>query len=544
MSKEESHETVENKEVDTIQEPADEGKQFEGERYPRKEGMEYREPVKRRMKLNPIVEYFKDISFNLPYYVPKGKSKDELDEAFEKRDIHVLNKILSDAAQERNYSKVIYVYRGIYDRHIFENLYTLTIMVNTGARVGDTILVDKAWKRMRQLDIKPSDVTRTVTIKAYLGSGQIELALGLFYSMNTENIRTINTVLRGLLRMGTDKQIKTFMKRGFNQIDDPTTKEYLASMYTIESANDYIKELTETMKSKDDVTPTTLLVLATYNCLTNNVNAADDLLREFGEVCDDDKDDYRKSIKLFKKHQNSQLRHRRKYIKAYIQNVKANPDTLRPVQFFTQAPDVFQLYPKATEIISFEKVFGNTNPVNIEMCSGYGEWLIDKAISQPKQNWVGLEIYKDRVFNNWATKVFAEVKNVSCIWGDAAEVITMAILPNSIDNIYLNFPEPPKFENAPTNLFKSQFFFQVAKALKTGGTFNLLTDSIIVVKIIKKVFENTPFLGVRFRYEGKEMFVNKMPADYGTSYFDQLWKNANTNEDRYFMRLVRTGKVN
>ena len=58
-------------------------------------------------------------------------------------------------------------------------------------------------------------------------------------------------------------------------------------------------------------------------------------------------------------------------------------------------------------------------------------------------------------------------------------------MANSIDNIYLNFPEPPKYEKSTTHLFTPQFFFQIGRVLKPNGHFYLLTDSPIVVNIVR-----------------------------------------------------------
>ncbi|KAL7716183.1 tRNA (guanine(46)-N(7))-methyltransferase [Entamoeba marina] len=184
-------------------------------------------------------------------------------------------------------------------------------------------------------------------------------------------------------------------------------------------------------------------------------------------------------------------------------------------------------------------MFNNDNPVNIELCSGYGEWLITRAKDNLNENWVGVELYRDRVYNSWASKTFAGLNNVGCVWGDAIAVLMLCLMPNTVDKIYLNFPEPPKYENSPTNLFTSQMFFQIARVLKLDGEFMLLTDSPVVVSIIEKVFTHTPLLNNKFQSQGRDFFVKKMPQNYGTSYFDQLWKNGKINQDRFFMHIKK-----
>ena len=54
---------------------------------------------------------------------------------------------------------------------------------------------------------------------------------------------------------------------------------------------------------------------------------------------------------------------------------------------------------------NWEVVFENDWPVNIEYCSGNGEWIIHKAQEQPLENWVAVEHNFERV-----RKIFSKKK--------------------------------------------------------------------------------------------------------------------------------------
>ncbi|KAL7722804.1 hypothetical protein QTN25_000406 [Entamoeba marina] len=95
---------------------------------------------------NPLLDYINAVSKNVAPYHPRGTILDEIDQVFNAKEIQPINKVLSSAAQERNYGKVIYLYKRMTDDDIKETLYTITIIMNAAARVGDGELVEKHGK--------------------------------------------------------------------------------------------------------------------------------------------------------------------------------------------------------------------------------------------------------------------------------------------------------------------------------------------------------------------------------------------------------------
>ncbi|EDR26538.1 hypothetical protein EDI_088680, partial [Entamoeba dispar SAW760] len=251
---------------------------------------------------NPLEEYFEKVSKNVAPYNPIGRAEEEIEEGFSQKSIIYINKLFADAAQERNYGKVIYLYKKLIESGIKEDLHTITNIINSAARVGDGILVDKTWIRMKQLGLKANEVTRTVSVKGYFAAGLVEKAMYTYYCMdNRNNIRSINAAIRGLLRLGNSKQIHTFTKHPINA-EDMTTKEYLTGLYSIEQEISLIRKIMESINNEEEMSPTSLINLATLNCLIGDVETGDLLLKEFEDISKRETD-ARKSIRLFKKHQ-------------------------------------------------------------------------------------------------------------------------------------------------------------------------------------------------------------------------------------------------
>jgi tRNA (guanine-N7-)-methyltransferase len=69
--------------------------------------------------------------------------------------------------------------------------------------------------------------------------------------------------------------------------------------------------------------------------------------------------------------------------------------------------------PQATpEHVKFDSLFFNKNPIKLEVCSGHGDWIVDKAKKSPKSNWVAVEIRYERVFQIWYRMIFNNVQNL------------------------------------------------------------------------------------------------------------------------------------
>jgi pentatricopeptide repeat protein len=93
-----------------------------------------------------------------------------------------------------------------------------------------------------------------------------------------------------------------------------------------------------------------------------------------------------------------------------------------------------------------------TSPlVNLEICSGTGEWLIGQAIESHRMRasrdeiWACLEIRSDRVYQSLSQSLVRRAPpNTIVIGGDAERICQDLILPSSVSTIFVNHPEPPE----------------------------------------------------------------------------------------------------
>ena len=126
---------------------------------------------------------------------------------------------------------------------------------------------------------------------------------------------------------------------------------------------------------------------------------------------------------------------------------------------------------------SSEELFGNGNPIRIEIGCGKGDFIVGTAAKEPDVNFLAVEKVSD-VLVTAAEKIKnSGVTNVRVCCVDAKELAE--IFPEkSIDRIYLNFSDPwPKDRHAKRRLPSRQFLERFDHILKADGTLEFKTDN-------------------------------------------------------------------
>lgn len=128
---------------------------------------------------------------------------------------------------------------------------------------------------------------------------------------------------------------------------------------------------------------------------------------------------------------------------------------------------------------AWKTIFGNNNPVYIEIGMGKGRFIIDNAIKNPQINYVGIEKYSSVLLRAIQKIDGMEEKpsNVRFLCMDATE-ITEAFAKGEVDRIYLNFSDPwPKDRHAKRRLPSREFLARYDVILKSDGVLEFKTDN-------------------------------------------------------------------
>lgn len=123
-------------------------------------------------------------------------------------------------------------------------------------------------------------------------------------------------------------------------------------------------------------------------------------------------------------------------------------------------------------------VFQNDHPLKLEIGFGYGSFLMEMAIREPENNFIGIEMFHKGIRKLVARMEKLLIKNIRVVYGDAREKVPLIFNDNEIREIYVNFPDPwPKNRHAKRRLITPWFAHALASKLEQNGELRLATDS-------------------------------------------------------------------
>ncbi|MEY8391135.1 tRNA (guanosine(46)-N7)-methyltransferase TrmB [Lachnospiraceae bacterium] len=127
---------------------------------------------------------------------------------------------------------------------------------------------------------------------------------------------------------------------------------------------------------------------------------------------------------------------------------------------------------------TWHRIFGNENPVHIEIGMGKGKFIMELARQHPQINYVGIEKYSSVLLRGLQKMEEAPLENIRFIRMDAENICEMFDREET-DRIYLNFSDPwPKDRHAKRRLTSRQFFKRYDLILKKDGIVEFKTDNV------------------------------------------------------------------
>lgn len=129
------------------------------------------------------------------------------------------------------------------------------------------------------------------------------------------------------------------------------------------------------------------------------------------------------------------------------------------------------------EFFDFEKIYGNSNPVVLEIGFGMGKSLVEMAEQNPDKNYLGIEVHTPGVGACLAYALEKNIKNLRVICHDATEILRDCIADESLGGLQLFFPDPwHKAKHHKRRIVQPHFVETVAKKLTAGGFIHFATD--------------------------------------------------------------------
>ena len=157
-----------------------------------------------------------------------------------------------------------------------------------------------------------------------------------------------------------------------------------------------------------------------------------------------------------------------------LRNIRGSKETIAASDYVVQEPETY----KGT----WGQLFGNEQPVQIEVGMGKGRFIMDMARLHPDRNFVGIEMYDSVLLRALQKREELEeagekFSNLVFIRVDA-RLLPEIFEKDEVDGIYLNFSDPwPKDRHAKRRLESRQFLARYNQILKKDGTIEFKTDN-------------------------------------------------------------------
>jgi len=122
-------------------------------------------------------------------------------------------------------------------------------------------------------------------------------------------------------------------------------------------------------------------------------------------------------------------------------------------------------------------IFGNNNPLALEIGCGTGHFVLQQAIRQPQTNFIAIDIYNKGCLKTCAKIDNAGRDNVRVLRVEARWLLARGLPPESLSAVYINCPDPwPKKRHRRRRLVNHDFLETLAHYLKPGADLYFSTD--------------------------------------------------------------------
>lgn len=170
----------------------------------------------------------------------------------------------------------------------------------------------------------------------------------------------------------------------------------------------------------------------------------------------------------------------------------------------------------------WQEVFGNNNPIYIEIGMGKGNFILENALRYPDINFIGIEKF-DSVIARAIQKIEGgEVipSNLKLIRMDAKDI--NLVFNKEIDRIYLNFSDPwPKKRHAERRLTSKSFLTRYDLVFKKEKEIVMKTDNISLFSFSLETLSQKGYVfeSVSLDLHNSEIFDNIM-TEYEKKFSD------------------------
>ena len=204
-------------------------------------------------------------------------------------------------------------------------------------------------------------------------------------------------------------------------------------------------------------------------------------------------------------------------------NVKNKKEIINNSNYIIQNPENYRG--------KWKNIFGNNNPIYIEIGMGKGDFIRQNALLYPNINFIGIEKF-DSIMAIAIKKIDVDIPNLKLIRMDALSIDN--IFDKEIDLLYLNFSDPwPKPRHEKRRLTSSPFLEKYDKIFKNKKTISMKTDN-------RNLFEYSLISFVKNNYKIEDISLDLHHSEHENNIMSEYEiKFSEKNNVIYYVKVVK-----
>src|SRR5574340_753778 len=127
--------------------------------------------------------------------------------------------------------------------------------------------------------------------------------------------------------------------------------------------------------------------------------------------------------------------------------------------------------------VGWGAVFGNQNPLALEIGCGIGDFIVKTAADQPDVNFIAIDFYNKGCYKSCRRIDRHGIGNVRVLRAEARAFIAERIPKGALAAVYINCPDPwPKKRHRKRRLVNRRFMEFLGGYMAPGADFYFATD--------------------------------------------------------------------
>ena len=158
-----------------------------------------------------------------------------------------------------------------------------------------------------------------------------------------------------------------------------------------------------------------------------------------------------------------------------------------PLRSRRRRPESTEIRVDDFDITTVFDLFPTAQPFELEIGSGKGRFLLERAAAHPERNFLGID-YAWRFLREGHQRITQRgLANLCFYKAEASDVVGRLIPDGSVEVFHIYFPDPwPKRQWRKRRLLTPDFFKLLHRRLKPGGQLELATDNFEYLIAFKK----------------------------------------------------------